>query len=486
MSNNDFPSKEGSTLGQFWLPGAESRKVTGTIEVDGPRVRLEVSPGLTPFHTFEPLSSGRWAVKSTEDPPDMVVLGEIPVRPRLVTLWDAYTSHRHAVGLPSPFDTDSMPTVHEMKATWCLVGGHLADPESRLFGVRPDVTNLAEWAWQPTVTQTIYLNNRLRQDWHLDLADKSLDTELVDGAGYITLGPAASLSPPGIRGFAVKTSSQLEIELVNGWTMPEVVTRALQPLADLMTILSGASCVVRSLDVWAGEWCSVHGYQIDPDGPATVGELLFVQPQVGLDFLARWLDVHYRTTPVPQILAAVMRNEFPTVEAQALSLATAVEALHRTLFPHARRFSVESIDESLESLAVSGIPGPVAETFASALRQYWHEYSYPQRVRALAEPVSAAVPECVGRLGRWKNAVVEQRIALAHGMESGRLETDQILRMSTLNRSLQWMLALRLLLEAGVPAATLAEATAQSERFGEDKAQWTRHWPRVFINQTAK
>lgn len=175
-----------------------------------------------------------------------------------------------------------------------------------------------------------------------------------------------------------------------------------------------------------------------------------------------------------------MRNEFPTVEAQALSLATAVEALHRTLFPRARRFSVEVIDESLEALAVSNIPSPVAETLASALQQYWHEYSYPQRVRALAEPVSAAVPECVGRLGRWKNAVVEQRIALAHGMESGRLEADQILRMSTLNKSLQWMLALRLLLEAGVPPATLAEAAAQSERFVDDRAQWTRHWPRVF------
>jgi hypothetical protein len=224
----------------------------------------------------------------------------------------------------------------------------------------------------------------------------------------------------------------------------------------------------------------VHGYHIDPDGPATAGELLFTRPRVGLDFLARWLDLHYRTTPVPQILAAVIRNEFPTVEAQALSLATAVEALHRTLFPNVRRFSVDEIDESLTALAASDMPSAVAATFASALRQYWHEYSYPQRVRALAEPVSKAVPGCIGRLGRWKNAVVDQRIALAHGMEQGRLGTDQILRMSTLNRSLLWMLILRLLLETGVDPSVLADATAQSERFDEDKAQWSRHWPNVF------
>jgi hypothetical protein len=50
---------------------------------------------------------------------------------------------------------------------------------------------------------------------------------------------------------------------------------------------------------------------------------------------------------------------------------------------------------------------------------------------ALAQPVAAALPACTGRLGRWKSAVVNQRISLAHGMQQGRLETEQILRMSS-------------------------------------------------------
>ena len=65
-------------------------------------------------------------------------------------------------------------------------------------------------------------------------------------------------------------------------------------------------------------------------------------------------------------------------------------------------------------------------------------------------------------------------------MKSGRLEADQILRMGALNRSLQWMLVLRLLLEAGVAPEILAEATAQSDRFAEDSCEWTRHWPKIF------
>jgi hypothetical protein len=148
-----------------------------------------------------------------------------------------------------------------------------------------------------------------------------------------------------------------------------------------------------------------------------------------------------------------------------------------------RRFSEDEIEASLTALDASEIPGAVADTLASALRQYWHEYSYPKRVRPLAEPVADAVPACIGRLGRWKNEVVEQRIALAHGMGHGRLAADQVLRMSTLNRSLLWMLTLRLLLEAGVNPSVLAGATASSERFESDRGQWTLHWPDVFAPQ---
>lgn len=480
MSDHDFPLKNNSTLGQFWLPEQPESAVTGTLEVDGSAIRLQVSPGLTPMHSYDPIGPGNWAIRATDDPDDMAILGSIPERPQRVTLWDAHTIHRRALGWLSPIQDDG-PSAHGLEATWLVVGDHIPDRRTALLGVRPDVTNLAEWAWMPALATSFYPGDRLKLDWHLDIRGKSLDARLVDDAGYITLGPAASHRPPDIRGLKVTTSSQLEFELLNGWTMQETVERALQPLADLMTLLSGAPCVVRSLDIWAGQsWCAVYGYRVDPHSPESAGELLFTQPEVGLDFLARWLDVHHRMTPVPQILAAVVSNEFPTVEAEALSLATAVEALHRNLDPTGRRFTVEQIDESLTALAASDMPPTVAETFASALRQYWYEHTYPQRVRTLAEPVAAAVPTCIGKVGRWKNAVADQRISLAHGMGQGRLRTEQILRMSALNRSLQWMLTFRLLLLAGVDPNLLTDATQRSPRFNNDSVLWHRNWPRVF------
>lgn len=247
-----------------------------------------------------------------------------------------------------------------------------------------------------------------------------------------------------------------------------------------MTLLSGKPCAIRSLDVWSDDWCSVHGHQIDPASPVTAGELLFTRPHVDPGFLSKWFDVHQRTTPVPQILAAITRSEFPTVEADALSLATAVEALHRVLDPEARRFSSELIDESLRAVAESTIPADIARTFDTALRRYWHEYSYPQRVKALAEPVAEAVPAAIGNLGRWKKQVVDQRIALAHGIGQSGLSTDRIRQMHSLNQSVHWMLKLRLLMEAGVDTAVLAAATDESERFNNQRRNWLHSWPKIF------
>lgn len=480
MASNYFPAQTASSLGQFWLPKHGDSRVTGTLAVNGAKVRLEVSPELTPRFSIETTGPGIAAVKMRDDPDDMVVFGAIPIRPSKITLWEAYTTHRRSVGWPSFGECKTDPSMQGLAATWCVVGEHLPNPDVPLQGIRPDVTNLAEWAAIPSLSTTIYLDDRLKRDWHMDLRGKSLDAELDGGAGYVTLGPSVTHRPPDIRGFHVKATSQLEFELFRGWSITDVGVRVLNPLADLMTLISGKPCCIRSLDVWAGEWCSVHGYRIDPAAPETAGELLFTRPDVGLEFLPRWLEIHRRTTPVPQILTAVIRNEFPTVESDALSLATAVEALHRTLHPDARRFSTEQIGASLSAVASSGIPPEIAETFSSALRNYWHECSYPQRVAALAGPVVQAVPTCVGHLGRWKKEVVDQRIGLAHGLGQNGLSSERLRQMLALNQSLHWMLTLRLLIEAGVEDAVLASATERSERFSNQCANWKHEWPRIF------
>ncbi len=480
MARADFPGKTPQSLGQFWQPSGETNRVSGMLNIDGSHVGLQVSPELTPMFQKRITQYGHGVVASAEDPDDMVILGSMPTRPSKVTLWGAYTASRSQVGGMFLRGASKGLSRQEIDATWCVVGGHFPDPSTPFCGIRPDVTNLAEWARIPAISTTVYPHDRLKLDWHLNLRDLSLDTELQDGAGYLTLAPAATHKPPDLRGLRVTTTTQLEVELHQGWSLPDIAVRVLQPLEDLMTLLSGKPCAIRCLDVWSGDWCSVHGHQIDPAGPQTAGELLFTRPHVDPGFLARWFDVHRRTTPVPQILAAITRNEFPTVEADALSLATAVEALHRVLDRKARRFSPELIDQSLKAVAESSIPAEIAKTFDTALRQYWHEYSYPQRVKALAEPVAEAVPACIGRLGRWKKQVVDQRIALAHGIGQSGLSAGQIRQMHSLNQSLHWMLTFRLLIESGVDTAVLASAADESERFNNQRRNWLQNWPTIF------
>jgi hypothetical protein len=157
-----------------------------------------------------------------------------------------------------------------------------------------------------------------------------------------------------------------------------------------------------------------------------------------------------------------------------------MEALHRTLDPGARRFTEADVDAAVAGLASAAMPSEIQKSLTSALATWWPEYSYPMRVLALAEPVAAAVPECVGRLNRWKKAVVDQRVSLAHGIESGGVSIDDLTRMHALNLSIRWSLLIRLLLLAGVQPQALSAAANRSERFRQESLTWRTHWPRLF------
>ncbi|NKS85036.1 hypothetical protein GS571_05790 [Rhodococcus hoagii] len=120
------------------------------------------------------------------------------------------------------------------------------------------------------------------------------------------------------------------------------------------------------------------------------------------------------------------------------------------------------------------------ESRRSALKQYWGDTSYPQRIMELAEPVAEAIPGSLGKVNRWKNAVTNQRIGLAHGISQ---ESNDILRMHSLNRSIWWMLTLRQLLKSEVPAETLAASVNNSERLAANRGLWRKHWPSIWASK---
>lgn len=474
-----FPLDPTSCLGQFWQPQDPVDQRTGVVRVEGTQVELEVSPALTPSYVFTPLGGGTTAISHADDPPDMVVLGSVSESPSLLSLWGVRTRRRHSIGLPFP--GQQQPESHLLTAEWCILKSHLPDPAMRFHGIRADFGNLTQWARLPGITWN-YVVGSHKMLWSYEDVDH-LDAQLSSGEGYVTLGSGLSFSFPDLHGARQSTSADLEVELNAGWTLSDCFRRFTIPVATGLTLLSGKRCSLRTLSVWSQDndtWNSVHGRNVEPDTPIASGELLLDREQMGLDFITRWLAVCERITPVPQILAAVVTGEMPTVEAEALALVTAVEALHRTLAPGARRFTQAEVEEAMDGLAAASMPAEVRKSFIDALRNWWPEYSYPMRIRALAEPVAAAVPQCVGRLNRWKNAVVEQRVSLAHGISSGGDRTESLVKMHALNLSIRWMLLVRLLLLAGVTPELLKAATDQSERFRQEREVWQTHWPTVF------
>ena len=479
MATASFPDTQSESLGHFWLPGSPDLGQTGVVEVADHRITLKVSPELTPTWEYQEHPNGYIEGVPAKRVVNFVVLGTIPTQPAKVSLWGTRSVARKEIGLFS-FDSPTR-TSQTLESSWCLAGGHVENPDTRFLGVRVDVTNLAEWAGIQSLTSTRFPFKK-EATWHFALPE-GYDEELTEGRGYLTLMPSGLIEPLTIRGATIQTETTLEVELIEdrGWALADAISSLADPVTSLFTILTGVRCGLRKLSVWDGtNWLSVHGRHLEPDAPAHTGELLLRLRDTGPKMLIRWMDTHKQTSPVPQILAASISNEFHTVESEALSLVTAVEALHRTLHPDSRRFDDDQITKAivaLERLGEDSIDSPVNESLRNALKQYWGESSYPQRILELAEPVAEAIPGCLGKLNKWKSAVASQRVGLAHGMSQ---ESDSILKTYSLNRSIWWMLTLRLLLESDIPADVLTAALTSSERFENDRSLWRKHWPKIW------
>lgn len=482
MSHPKFPSSSSESLGQFGIVDSvgnlQGRERTGVVRIDGQRVELEVSPEITPSIDWVEQEDGSWAGTSpASEPADFVVLGTLSMSPGRATLWGARTVGRRTLGYARP-DKDS-PGSQRIRAAWCLVGESIADPKQLFREATIEITNLHAWGGLSGVSHTFPMEGAGPRKWELDLPD-SVSTPLRIDAGELRLVPVATMSPPSANGFSVTTNSRVIVKAPAGWTLESALSDMVLPLETLMTILSGTQCQVKAVTVSDdGVHAEVYGRHIEPSAPKTTGDLLLRRRDTGIELLTRWLELSKKVSPVPEIIAAAYSGEFQTVDTEALSLATAAEALHRLLHPDEMRFKPDEIESAKTAVSMTEMPSGIRDSLISALDTYWAEKSYPQRIQQLAEPVADAVPACIGKLNRWKAAVVDQRVSLAHGISGDEPRTD-IVKMSSLTTSLRWMLTLRLLLAAGVSADELRSAVQSSERFASDGRRWKRDWPRIY------
>jgi hypothetical protein len=491
-----FPDQVAETIGQFQVV-SRSPTEGGTRQVDLPRrtgvlrfqdnaVELEVSPAFNPVVSWTQRGPGSWAGGPPEErfTDGAVVLGAVARQPGKVSLWEVRSVSRQLLGFPSP-QQEEQRSREVLAADWCLVGALLSSAETEFNAVEMNVTGLHSFADMPSVHLEMSEWGRTPMSFVYDPPDAATGSTSTPIPGEVRFDPVATLPAFGGPDISVTTDTRLVMSFEGAIPLPVVVSEVSIPITSLLTILHGADCRLRRLNVStpAGDSADVYGHIVDLTAPRDADKeiLTTLSRTGGADFIGRWLDLAKRTSPVPQILAAAYSGEFATVEAEALYLCTAAETLHRRLNPDKRRWSAEIVEEGMSGLAQAEMSDEVRQALTQALSQYLFEPSFPMRIEALATCVSAVVPGCVGRVNRWKSAVTEQRNALAHGLPPEGSGID-LTRMHAISRSLRWVLTAYLLLEAGAPGKRLAESIQADGRYERDWRNWCRVWPKVFVD----
>lgn len=488
---NRFPVNSRETIGQFQVvspstdaAAAESPPRTGVLRLRDNRVELEVSPGFNPTVKWTRQGNGSFVGSSAQElvTDDAIVLGAIAVSPGDVTLWGLRTKSRSNLGFSGP-DDDEPRSREVLEADWCLVGAHLPDDETTFTSVTLDVTGLHAFADLRSIRIEPPTSGMTPLRWVLDPPDGVEGVATTPAAGTVRFSPTASIPTLGGPDIAVTTGTNLEVSFDETFPLSTTVSAIAIPLATILSILTGTDCRVRRMkvSVSSAESADVYGHVVDASAPRDADDdcLLTLHTAGGADFIGNWLTVCKRVSPVPQILAAAYAGEFQTVETEALSLCTAAENLHRRLYPDARRWTTGTVDQAKAGLDSADLPDEVRKALRQAVNQYMHEPSFPTRIEVLATRAAEAVPECVGKINRWKQAVAQQRNDLAHGLSDDDDHRD-LTQMHYITRSLRWVLTVCLLLEAGVPAGPLGESVRANSRFERDARNWVRIWPKVF------
>lgn len=398
-----------------------------------------------------------------------------------MTFLGARTAGRQVVNI---FPTDNAPQLHRLQADWCIVGAHIDDPDAKFEAVRARFTHLELWSRSGGVELSLMLVPSPQSTITAKSVDETeVPFRVLDENARLRVSSVRSVSPPGPWGAHINTYEWLELHDLSGWTLDEALTRFVNPVQALLTVLAGEKCSVTHLEVQVdGLWHAVYGGQVRPNAPRPDDEeLLLDSHAIPLETLVMWCEVANRVSPAPQIVASAVGGEFATVEAEARALTTTAEGLDRALYPESRRFSKDHVGKSITALKASEVPDEIRDALIQALDQYFYEDSYPMRMKRLADEVAEAVPRCVGTTKRWKREIANLRIGLAHALHEKSGSTDDEIRtMHAKVRSLRWAIILRLLREAGVPAETLHTAVNASRTFQRDERIWRRRLPKVF------
>lgn len=419
------------SAGEFWLASSPSNRTEGHVVVQPTgRSKVRVRPEFYPAFELEVISvapdgTTRSHPKPSPDPGPLTLHGLLERQgqePLPVSLVQAHATHW----------SGGMQTFEPM---WTLIGDHV-DKDDRFQGIRVRLPHYGE---------------------------------------------ANSEAVPMESGGTVRvTNGWVELEGLPARKYHELGRTVVRPLCTLLALARGSAVRPSAVEVSGdpGVWCPVHAGTRGVHSRASADlEQLIPTSHLSMKVLATWLERAHALGPLPGAYISVLEIDL-SVDAQALILTTVAEGLHRVLYPHTLRFSVEHgvmvREAAVEAVRLVDQNASTVDAVSGFL-SHVHEVSYAKRLDELASRAEELVPGVTGKTSKWKKLVYETRNSYAHQTSADWMEEDDLDRVLTTAQSLRWILRLVLLDQAGLDAQLLLDRFTRHQRykfFLTHAAQW--------------
>lgn len=401
-------------VGSWWHPDNPKRTIGGVLKIDDTgrsELRLtdrlfmerKVGPGVN--HEEFPVSVG----------PEMrppVLHGKS--KGRFITLLDSLSIRDGSVsGIDCTNDDQTVsPDV-------VIVGIHLESSDLRMFdGIRVEIENLTSWA-NMSGLESVY------GDDVFSFRSRSVNSMVATSGEYelrlIQIRSKAGRPRIRLDGMVANIEEKVRLDV----RREDLVTwndfnEPVRKMQDLLTFASRHPCAVLSRALLKGVGAEEKMYRmyvrefVPPSAAVESGNDLFLFRMSDSSFgeiIAKWDDLVTRAGIGVNVLFGLDYQIDQYNENQIFSAASAVESIHRGLYPNSVALDAGEYESLLGDLKSS----LSKEQYGWAKVRLRNDMGYKDRVMQIAKiPDSKAVEKLIGNVDQWAKWLRDSRNSIAH------------------------------------------------------------------------
>ncbi|BEL05413.1 hypothetical protein Q0Z83_036040 [Actinoplanes sichuanensis] len=443
-------------IGQWWTSDAPDRIAWGTLTV-GERAELEL------HEKIEGRSMG-----ANHD------LGQVPIIHGLSEGMRLTLVDNVEIGYSTRGRGNITQGRRLLLAGTIFVGdAHLQAPDEFTFDrVSFRLTNLDQWA-----NRHIYRISHAPQETLNVLDVPSLQADLPGGRAYLFKGSRYSYSP--VTEVTFSSQEFVGLDLSERRSLDDIEYSYIRPFEQMLTLATGAQC--EALDVRVGthdgaidmlETWPARAYEVKRRwAESSEGKpMIYQHMRFGLksagsvsgveftEIVPRWFALQEKLSAVCDLIFSLHKSEAGYLQQQMFTIASAIEGLHRRLYPNLDKKTPQARTRNREILdAVAAGCSDHRDWLASILSTA-HRPSYASRVRQLLDRTDHRMREIVGDEDEWSRQLRKHRDGIGHVLSSSAEDDESMNEMVAIMLSARFLAELVLLREVGFSDAECRQA----------------------------